>query len=122
MNRIKAIALGIWCAVTSFVSPIWLVLVFLYLTGEIYKYDFSMDEGAAGILGFALLVIWLLIVLLPDILFIKKMRSLNQKYLFPVLAFILLFAVIGMATCNWDIVAFLTTPGGVKSGVSSLLF
>lgn len=122
MNRIKMIALGIWCAVTSFVSPVWLVLVFLYMTGEIYKYDFSMDEGAAGILGFALLVIWLPVVLLPDILLIKDMWRLNRKYLFPVLAFILLFAVIGTAMCHWDIVAFLTTPGGVRSGVSSLLF
>lgn len=116
MKTITNVILGIWCAFTAFVSPIWLTLIFLNITGLIYKYDFSMDEGTAGILGLISLVIWILSVLLPDILFIRRMYSVNRKYMFVTFSFMILFAVICIAMCKWDVVKFLTTPGGVPFG------
>jgi len=45
-------------------------MVGLNITGAIYKYDYSMDEGTAFILGLILLVLWLLFALLPDVHFL----------------------------------------------------
>lgn len=116
MKIFSQVILGIWCAVTYFVSPIWLVMILLYISGQIHKYDFSIDERIAGLFGTILLVIWLLIVLLPCLLFIKRMYAVNHMYMFIALIFTALPAVICTAMCNWNIVEFLTTPGGVKFG------
>lgn len=116
MKKIGEIILGLWCAFASFISPIWLTMIFLDLTGEIYKYDYSIDEGVAGIIGAAELVVWGLAVLFPDIAFLKKMYSRNRKYFFCALVFFTALAVICTAMCGWNVVRFLTIPGGMKFG------
>lgn len=116
MKKIVQIALGIWCAFTSFISPIWLTLMFLYITGEIYKYDYSIENGIAGILGTVLLMIWMLAVLLPDIWFLKKMYMMKRKNFFCAFVFLMLAAGMCTAMCGWDIVKFLTVPGGIEFG------
>lgn len=58
MKKVIYLMLGIWNAIACFISPIWLTMVFLNLTGLIYQYDGSMDEGTAFILGFVMLVLW----------------------------------------------------------------
>ena len=52
MKSVTYIILEIWSAITGFLSPVWLTLTALNLTGLIYQYDYSMDEGTALILGF----------------------------------------------------------------------
>lgn len=116
MKKIGEIILGIWCALASFISPIWLTMMMLDLTGEIYKYDYSADEGVAVILGAASLVVWVLAVLFPVILFLKKMYHRKRKYFFCALVFITALAVICTAMCGWNVVRFLTVPGGMKFG------
>ncbi len=74
MKSAGTIILGIWCAVTFFVSPVWLTMTFLDITGLIYQYDGFVDEGTAGIMGVIELVLWIVIVLLPDIWFVKRMK------------------------------------------------
>ncbi len=71
----KKVLMIIWCGVTSFVTPIWLMLTVWNLSGLIYKYDYSMDEGTAGIIGGVLLLSWICIVLLPNIIFAKKIKD-----------------------------------------------
>ena len=46
MRKITNIIWGVWCAFTTLISPVWLTMIFLNITGMIYKYDYSMDEGA----------------------------------------------------------------------------
>lgn len=41
---------GVWCAVVTLITPVWLALTNLNISGEIYKYDYTMDEGTAIIL------------------------------------------------------------------------
>ena len=79
MKKLIYFILGIWSAVAVFLSPVWLTLTALNLTGMIYQYDDSMDEGTAGILGFMMLTVWLLVALLPCSLFLRKMRIIGRK-------------------------------------------
>ena len=101
---------GIYGAFTSFISPVWLTLVFLYLSGLIYQHDFSMDEGTAGILGIFGLVLWILIVLLPDIVLLKQTKSINPRYAILIAGIMIFFIILCFALCGWNIVRFLTTP------------
>ncbi len=116
MKRIINFILGVWCAFSFFISPIWLTMIFLDITGLTYKYDYSMDEGTAIILGIISLIIWILVVLIPNIIFLKKMYLINKKYFGVALVILLLLAVLCIAMCRWNIVAFLFAPGGVKFG------
>ena len=54
-------------------------MIFLNITGMIYKYDYSMDEGTAVIIGIFLLALWLFVVLLPIVGFLRYAYSLNKK-------------------------------------------
>lgn len=81
MKKATYIIIGIWSAVTCFLSPVWLTLTVLNLTGLIYQYDYSMDEGTALILGLTMLSVWVLIALLPCITYLRKMRLLGRKAL-----------------------------------------
>ncbi len=109
MKKVGNIILGIWCAITCFVSPIWLAMIYLNVTGLIYQYDYSMDEGTALILGIILLVIWILVALLPNICFVKKIYISNPKYVVPVAVVMVILIVVCLAMCNWNVVSFLTT-------------
>ena len=114
MKKAGRAALGVWCALTSFASPFWLALVFLYLTGEIYQYDASMDEGTAGILGAVCLVIWVLAVLWPDVVWLKNLWKKHPRYLFAAVGVMLILAVLAAGMCRFDLVSFWTEPGGLK--------
>ena len=109
MKKLLNIILGTWCAVTCFISPIWLSLVFLNVTGLIYKYDYSMDEGTAGIIGFILLMLWVALMLLPTVVFIKK----HKKYVSIIFVIIVLLCMFCIGMCKWDIVGFLVEPRGI---------
>lgn len=102
------IVFGLWCAITSFISPVWLTMVVLNLTGAIYKYDYTMDSGTAGIFGIILLLAWVLLALLPNIYVIKKLYLIERKYAIVAIIVIVLLMVFSTAMCNWDIVKFLT--------------
>ena len=97
MKKLIYLILGIWSAVASFLSPIWLTLTVLNLTGLIYQYDYSMDEGTAVILGFMMLCVWLLLALLPCILFLRKMRMLGRKAFIVSIIVLLVLIFLGIA-------------------------
>ena len=97
MKKLIYFILGIWSAVASFLSPIWLTLTVLNLTGLIYQYDYSMDEGTAVILGFMMLSVWLLVALLPCILFLRKMRMLGRKAFIVSTIVLLVLIFLGIA-------------------------
>lgn len=109
MKKLSNIILGTWCAVTCFISPIWLTLIFLNVTGLIYKYDYSMDKGTAGIIGVILLMLWIVLVLLPNVVFIKKHKK-NRLVIFTI---VVLLCLLCMGMCKWDIVGFLVEPRGI---------
>lgn len=107
MKSTGTIMLGIWCAVTSFLSPVWLTMTFLNITGLIYQYDGFMDEGTAGIIGVAELVLWIVIGLLPDIWFVKRMKPQGWHRVCYALGGMAALALLCVALCGWDMVSFL---------------
>ena len=111
MKRFINSVLGVWCAITCFVSPIWLTMIFLNLTGLIYQYDYSMDEGTAFIIGVILLILWLVFALFPNIVFIRNMYINNRKKLWLWLVIMVLICILCVAMCGWNILEFLTVPG-----------
>ena len=88
MKSTGTIMLGIWCAVTSFLSGF-------------------MDEGTAGIIGVAELVLWIVIGLLPDIWFIKRMKTQGWHHVCYALGGMAAWALLCVALCGWDMVSFL---------------
>lgn len=109
MRKIVDIIQATWCAFTCFVSPVWLALIWLNITGSIYQYDYSMDEGTAIIIGIILVGIWIVASLVPNIFFWKKKYTENKKKAGWMLAVTLLLCVLGMTMCGWDVVGFWTT-------------
>lgn len=85
-------------------------MIYLDLSGLIYQYDFSMDEGMAGIIGALSLALWILVALLPLILFFKKMYAAGRKHFLIAGALMAVIVCVRLAMCHWDMVAFLTTP------------
>lgn len=72
-NLIKKVLPALWTiytAFTSFISPIWLTVIFLNLSGKIYQLDYMYDEGAARIIGMMMLFMWLIFVLTPNVLYL----------------------------------------------------
>lgn len=101
---------SIYTAFTSFISPIWLTMIYLQLSGKIYQSDYSFDEGTAGIIGILSLFMWLIFVLTSDALYLLKMKSYGSKFLWVGLGIIAGAAVICCCLCEWNLVRFLTSP------------
>lgn len=107
MKKIGNLIWGIWCAFTSFITPIWLTLTYFNLSGLIYKYDDSMDEGIAIIFGIVMVAVWVLLVLIPGVMFIKRIYKMSPKYAFIAVAAVAVLIVLSLAVCKWNIVEFL---------------
>jgi len=99
---------GVWCILIAWITPIWITLTYLNLSGQIYKYDSSMDEGTAIIFGIVMAIVWLLLFLLPSILFYKRIYNANHRYGYVFALIIVLAIVFCMLLCRWDVLAFLT--------------
>lgn len=112
-NPVKKFLMALWTiyiAFTSFISPIWLTMIFLQLSGKIYQLDYKYDEGTAGIVGILSLFAWLILVLTPDALYLLKMKTYGIKHLWIGLGLIAGAAIICCGLCGWNIVEFLTMP------------
>ena len=107
MKKLVNIVWGIWCAFTTFISPVWVTMIYLNITGLIYMYDYSMDEGTAIPIGLFLLVLWLLIVALPIIGFIRYVYRINKRNLLIFVPSMMVLAMVCVVACGWDIVHFL---------------
>lgn len=107
--KIIHVLLGLWCGLVNFVNPIWLVMIFLNITGMIYRYDYSMDDGTAIIIGIVLLILWILFGLIPNVYLGKKLYSINRKYFIIYIICVVLLCVLCLSMCNWDIIGVLTS-------------
>ena len=79
MRKIIVFILGIWCGIVNVITPVWIVMAILNITGKIYEYDYSMDEGTAIIIGMILAVLWILLALVPNIYLGKRLKLINIK-------------------------------------------
>lgn len=112
-NQIKKTFMALWTlyiTFTSFISPIWLTMIFLNLSGKIYQLDYKYDEGTAGIIGILMLFMWFILVLAPDILYLLTLKTYGAKHLWIGLGLMACAAIICCGLCGWNVVRFLTTP------------
>ena len=89
MRKIIVFILGIWCGIVNVITPVWIVMAILNITGKIYEYDYSMDEGTAIIIGMILAVLWILLALVPNIYLGKRLKLINIKLFYTYLASLL---------------------------------
>lgn len=68
-----------------------------------------MDEGTAWIIGIMLLVLWIVLVMFPNVVFIKK----HTKYLSIIIVIVVLLCLLCILMCDWNIVDFLFSPRGI---------
>ena len=98
MKKVIYIIPGIWSAIVGLLSPVWLTLTVFNLTGLIYRYDYSMDEGTAVILGLIMLAIWVLFAMIPCIIFLKKMRLFGRRALTGSIIGLVVVILLGIVT------------------------
>lgn len=107
MNKIINCFIGIWCGLVCFASPMWLTLIFLNMTGMIYKYDYSMDEGTALIIGLFLFILWILIGVIPNIYFGMKLFWGKKQFFIIYINCVILLCFLCLWMCNWNTIEFL---------------
>ena len=100
---------GVWCVVVTLITPVWLTLTYLNISGEIYKYDYTMDEGTALVFGMVMAIIWLLVALLPTVLLIRRIYKINCKYAYATIGIAVLCLVVSVVYCGGNMVSFLNT-------------
>lgn len=87
-------------------------MIYLELTGLIYQYDFSMDEGLAGYVGVLSLGIWILLALVPLVVFLHRVKLTGRKRFWITITGLASLILLCLILCRFDTVAFLTTPIG----------
>ena len=100
---------GVWCVVVTLITPVWLTLTYLNLSGEIYEYDYTMDEGTAIIFGIVMAIMWLLVALLPTVLLIRRIYKVKCKYAYAAIGIGVLCLVVSVVYCGGNMVSFLNT-------------
>lgn len=98
---------GVWGVVATLITPVWLTLTYLNISGEIYKYDYTMDEGTAIVLGIVMAIIWLLVALLPTVLLIRRIYKVNCKYTYAAIGIGVLCLIVNVVYCGGNMVSFL---------------
>lgn len=84
-------------------------MIFLNISGSIYKFDYSMDEGTAIIIGIVLLVLWILLGLIPNVYLAKEIYYAGRKYFIIYVACVILLSSSCLAMYDWNIIGFFTT-------------
>ena len=100
---------GVWCVVVTLITPVWLTLTYLNLSGEIYEYDYTMDEGTAIIFGIVMAIMWLLVALLPTVLLMRRIYKVKCKYAYTAIGIGVLCLVVSVVYCGGNMVSFLNT-------------
>ncbi|SFK66386.1 hypothetical protein SAMN05216390_102324 [Lachnospiraceae bacterium KH1T2] len=82
-----------WCIVTSYLTPVWLTMAFLCLSGKIGMYGYSVKNGSAFRVGLLYLITWLLFGLLADIIILLKgyAESKYRKWIIVMMAVSVLY-------------------------------
>ena len=109
MKKIFNVLIGIWCCLVCYVSPLWLSMIFFNITGIIYKYDYSMDEGTAIALGIILLILWIVLGLIPNVYLGKKIYFVNRKYFIIYITCVIFLCISCFVMYDWNIMRFFVT-------------
>lgn len=107
MKKVANILWGIWCSLACIFSPLWIAMIYLNMTGLIYKYDYSMDEGTAIIIGVVLLILWISLVAFPIVALLLRMSKCDKKFMLIGIILIIAFCMVGVTACGGNPINFL---------------
>jgi len=107
MKKAVNIIWGIWCSLACIFSPLWIAMIYLNMTGLIYKYDYSMDEGTAIIIGFILLILWIIFAAFPIVALLLRLFKYDKKYASVSIILIIVFCMVGVMACGGNPINFL---------------
>lgn len=79
MKNVLTFLLGLWVLLGTIITPAVLLMLFLCMTGLIYKYDGTMDEGTAFYVGLLFLIFFIPFILFPSVVFFKRVKQLEKK-------------------------------------------
>lgn len=104
MKRLKDVILIIWFSLISLSSPLWVGIIYMWITGHSkgYGYDLGSEADISVFLGCVFLLFWLLAILPATISLCKKCRCKKESLTWlPLLAFVGLF-VAGICFLGWN--------------------
>jgi hypothetical protein len=96
MKKVKFILIALWSSVASYFSAGWIALTYMFITGHSkgYAYDLGSEKDISILFGIGMLGIWI-VAIIPTMIWlcIKCYRYKKPFVLFPIIGFILLFAL-----------------------------
>ena len=103
MNRLKLTAAMVWQGAAAFLSPVWIGIVYMDITGHSkgYAYDLGIEKDISIMIGTVELVLWILAVVPVTVWLEKQMLKIRKRMAaVPFLWFVLWFAS-GLAVMGW---------------------
>lgn len=107
MKKAVNILWGIWCSLACIFSPAWMATIYLNMTGVIYEYDYSMDEGTVIIIGLGLLILWIGLVAFPIVELLLRLFRYDKKYACIGIILMTAFCMVGVMACEGNPINFL---------------
>lgn len=104
MKKVKTILSVMWFVFISMISPIWIGLIYMNITGhgKGYGYDMGSEADIAVFIGFIELVLWIISFIPVLVSLCKRGYQYKKSFVYiPLLAFLLLFAL-GIFIVGWN--------------------
>lgn len=104
MKRIKIIFSVFWFAFVSVISPAWMGLIYMNITGhgKGYAYDMGSEADIAVFFGIVELILWLIAFVPVMISLCKKGYEYKKLFVYiPFFVFLLLFGI-GVFVIGWN--------------------
>lgn len=104
IHRIKFISTALWSALISIISPTWLGITYMDLTGhgKGYGYDMGSESEVAVLSGVILLILWFFAFVPAVVSLCRSCYHYNKKSVWiPLIVCFLLF-IFGIYIVGWD--------------------
>lgn len=104
MKRIKIIIATLWLVVIALISPIWIGIMYMDITGHGKGYDYNLGSeiDISIMLGIFELVVWLVATIPVTIWLCRKFYAIRKAlFVVPLVLFILLFGS-GVLFIGWN--------------------
>ncbi len=96
-----------WCVVTAYLTPVWVTMSFLCISGKIGMYGYSVRNGSALKVGIIYLATWLIFTLLADSLILIRGYG-GSRYRKWILAFMGIAVLYFMFITGFNIMNFVS--------------
>lgn len=109
MKKMILFVLGTWDYIMAFLSPLWLTVVYMCLSGKVHLLDSTFNENLAGVFGILMLLLWIAAVLVPIAAFFFGIRRSGKKKILIALLVMIVLVFLCFLVCGWDTAGFLAS-------------